>query len=389
MSLLPRTSDVVVIGAGVIGASIAYHLSLRNIGVLLLDKGDLGAGTSGACSGHIFLQSKRPGAHLKLAMIGQKRFRTLKEELDFDIEYQNHGGMIVIEKETELEGMHHLLEDQKTMGLPVSLLGKDQAREMEPALSKEIAAATYCPLDGQVNPLRLTLAFIKAARRMGAKVFARREVTGIGLRGARIGPLRTTEGEIEAKTIVNAAGVSASQIGRMVNLDIPIKPRRGQILVTEAVPPTLRCPLLSSSYITKKFESAASSAEEAGVSIEQTSNGNFLLGSTREFVGLDVRTTWEGMRGIASRTAKIVPGLRNMHIIRAFSGLRPHTPDGLPILGRVKGLDGFIMAAGHEGDGIALSPATGQLIAELIDAGSTTMDLADFGLERFLQGVEA
>ncbi|MBU2497697.1 MAG: FAD-binding oxidoreductase, partial [Proteobacteria bacterium] len=239
------------------------------------------------------------------------------------------------------------------------------------------------------NPLRLTLAFIKAARRMGAKVFARREVTGIGLRGARIGPLRTTEGEIEAKTIVNAAGVSASQIGRMVNLDIPIKPRRGQILVTEAVPPTLRCPLLSSSYITKKFESAASSAEEAGVSIEQTSNGNFLLGSTREFVGLDVRTTWEGMRGIASRTAKIVPGLRNMHIIRAFSGLRPHTPDGLPILGRVKGLDGFIMAAGHEGDGIALSPATGQLIAELIDAGSTTMDLADFGLERFLQGVEA
>ncbi|MBU2499511.1 MAG: FAD-binding oxidoreductase, partial [Proteobacteria bacterium] len=134
MSLLPRTSDVVVIGAGVIGASIAYHLSLRNIGVLLLDKGDLGAGTSGACSGHIFLQSKRPGAHLKLAMIGQKRFRTLKEELDFDIEYQNHGGMIVIEKETELEGMHHLLEDQKTMGLPVSLLGKDQAREMEPAL---------------------------------------------------------------------------------------------------------------------------------------------------------------------------------------------------------------------------------------------------------------
>ena len=143
---------------------------------------------------------------------------------------------------------------------------------------------------------------------------------------------------------------------------------------------------MSARYITDKYETTRSASEGTGVSIEQTRNGNFLLGSTREFVGFDRRTTWEGTRRIAERTTRIIPELRKMHIIRTFSGLRPHTPDGLPVLGRVEGIDGFLMAAGHEGDGIALSPGTGQLMAELVHAGRTAMDLTDFRLERFHSG---
>ena len=384
--MIPRTADVVIIGAGVIGGSIAYHLSLRKIGVVLLDKAGLGSGTSGACSGHIFLQSKRPGPHLRLAMESEKRFHTLQRELDFDIEYQDRGGMIVIENEKELAGLRLLVEDQKRTGLPVSLLQGDQAREMEPSLSEDIAASTFCPLDGQVNPLHLTLAFIKAAKRMGAKVFPHAEVMDMRLGGKRVAAVRTKFGDIEAGIVINAAGAMAPQIAKMVNLHVPIKPRRGQLLVTEAVPPILHRPLLSARYITDKYETTGSASEGTGVSIEQTCNGNFLLGSTREFVGFDRRTTWEGTRRIAERTTRIIPELRKMHIIRTFSGLRPHTPDGLPVLGRVEGIDGFLMAAGHEGDGIALSPATGQLMAELVHAGRTAMDLKDFRLERFHSG---
>ena len=118
--------------------------------------------------------------------------------------------------------------------------------------------------------------------------------------------------------------------------------------------------------------------------MDQTSSGNLLLGSTREFVGFDKRTTYEGITNILRNTSKIIPRLKNMHIIRSFAGLRPYTPDGLPILGKIQDIEGFIMAAGHEGDGMALSPITGELIAELIDTGKTRISLDHFRLERFL-----
>jgi sarcosine oxidase subunit beta len=123
-----------------------------------------------------------------------------------------------------------------------------------------------------------------------------------------------------------------------------------------------------------------------GFSLEQADSGNILIGSTREFVGFDRRTTFEGIRTIASRIAPVIPALKRVPVIRTFGGLRPYTPDGLPILGKVVGLEGFIMAAGHEGDGIALSPITGELIADLIVTGRTQFPLVDFRLERFREG---
>ena len=119
------------------------------------------------------------------------------------------------------------------------------------------------------------------------------------------------------------------------------------------------------------------------MSLEQTASGNLLLGSTREFVGFDRRTSLEGVRRIAARTSRILPCLKKMNIIRTFAGLRPYTPDGLPILGPVEVLKGFFMAAGHEGDGIALAPITGMLIAQLLVDGQPAIPLDDLGLHRF------
>ena len=123
-----------------------------------------------------------------------------------------------------------------------------------------------------------------------------------------------------------------------------------------------------------------------GFSLEQSDSGNILVGSTREFVGFDRRTTFDGVRSIASRIAPVIPALTRVPVIRTFGGLRPYTPDGLPILGKVAGLEGFIMAAGHEGDVIALSAITGELIADLIDKGRTSFPLDAFRLERFHEG---
>ena len=384
--MLPKKADVVIIGGGVIGSSIAYHLSKLQIDVILLEKGDVASGASGACDGLIFLQSKKPGIHLELALESKKRFDHLREELHFDIEYKNHGGMVVIENEKELQAMKRFVEKQQKVGLDVSLLNADQAREMEPSLSEKILGSTFSPLDAQVNPIFLTLAFIHAAKKLGAKVFTHTNVIGIKLKSGRVCAIKTTKGEITTNTTVNATGAYAASIGKLIDLDIPIKPRRGQILVTEAAPQILNRGLLSASYIAAKFDPSLADTQGEGISMDQTSSGNLLLGSTREFVGFDNRTTYEGIHNILRNTLKIIPQLKHLHMIRSFAGFRPYTPDGLPILGNVQAIEGFIMAAGHEGDGMALSPITGELIADLIDTGKTSVFLDHFKLERFFYG---
>lgn len=378
-----KRADVVIIGGGVIGASVAFHLAQRKIKVILLERGDLASGTSGACDGLVFLQSKKPGAHLELALASKARLDELQNQLPVNIEYENHGGLVIIESEAEFEAMRAFVAEQRKSGLEVGLLDGREARELEPQLSDGIRGATYSPLDGQVNPIALTLGLALGARRLGAEIATNTVVTGIEVQHDRVRAVSTNKGTVETGVVVNAAGVFAPEIGRMVNLEIPIKPRRGQLLVTEKGKRVLQRCLISAGYLAAKYDPALAVDGGEGLSMEQTAGGNLLLGSTREFVGFDHRTSLEGLRRIAARTTCVLPCLKQMNIIRSFAGLRPYTPDGLPVLGPVAGLEGFIMAAGHEGDGIALSPITGALIAQLLADGQPDISLAAFALERF------
>lgn len=379
---MPQSADVVVIGGGVIGASIAYHLAKRKIRAVLLEKGDPAGGSSGACGGTVFLQTKSPGPNLKLALASADRFRHLEAELAADIEYDNRGGLIVIEREEERETLAHLVDRQQKAGLDVRLLDRQQARDLEPALSPAILGAAFSPVDSQVSPWHLTFAFIKAARGHGARVHTGTRVIGIRLSSHRVQSVATDNGEIATETVVNAAGVHAPRIAALVDLNVPIEPRRGQLVVTEATGPLISRCMLSAQYIAAKFNPDLA-RKGGGVSIEPTAHGNFVLGSTREFAGFDKRVTPAGIQHIAANVAAILPALKRMKFIRVFAGLRPYTPDGLPILGRVAGPDGFVMAAGHEGDGIALAPITGELIADLIVDDRTRFSLEDYKLDRF------
>jgi sarcosine oxidase subunit beta len=376
-------TDVVVIGGGVIGTSVTYHLALRGVRATLLERAGMASGSSGACDGLVLLQSKKPGIHLRLAMESRDRFDRLMEELPVSIEYRRGGGMVVIETHEEFRAMERYVKEQRETGLEVALLDIAAARRMEPELSESLVGAAYSPLDGQVNPIALTHGFALGARAMGARIRTHTEVTGIRLEGGRVTGVETDQGRFSAGVVVNAAGVYAPRVGEMAGLTVPIRPRRGQLLVTGAVKPMIQGCFISARYIAAKHNPELAKGKGEGIAIEQTESGNLLLGSTREFVGFDRRTTLEGLYGIARRTMAVLPELSALDAIRSFAGLRPYTPDGLPILGPVEGVDGFIMAAGHEGDGIALSPITGELIAQHIVEGRTDIPLNPFRLERF------
>ena len=379
----PSQADVVIVGAGIIGSSIAYHLARRRLRVTLVEKGDIASGSSGACDGLVILQSKKPGNHLELAMARRRRFEHLALTLPVPIEYKPTGGMVVFETADEMDAMARFVSAQREIGLDVSLLDAQRTHQLEPNLSDHILGAAHSPLDGQVNPIALTLAFAMGARSRGVHVATRTRVTGIDTTAGRVSAVQTDAGRIDTDLVVNAAGAHAPEIGRLVGLTIPIRPRRGQIIVTSAHAPMIAHCMISAKYIAAKFNPDLVKTGGEGISIEQTENGNFLLGSTREFVGYDKGTTTDGLQRIAAKTVGIIPGLETINVIRAFAGLRPYTPDGLPILGPVEAVPGFMMAAGHEGDGIALSPITGELIAQMIAAGRSDIPLDTFRLDRF------
>ena len=382
--------DAIVIGGGVIGVSIAFHLSKRGKHVLLIEKNDLAAGASGSCDQQIILQSKNPGVHLKLALLSAELYQDLEQELDHDIEYKPSGGMILIETQEEMQVMQDFVARQRETGLQVDILPREDAVKLQPGLAEHIVGATYSPQDAEVNPLEVTLAFAKAAKKLGTEVLLETEVIGLTINGDCVEGVITEKSTFYADTVINAAGAWAPEIGRMVGLNIPITPRRGQIAITEPCAPFLKKVMLSAQYIVAKYhpeilKNAPSRAMQLGVglALSQTQKGNILIGATREFVGYDTTVSYDGMREILKNATRLVPSLKQMNLIRVMAGLRPYTPDGLPLLGWVEGLEGFFMAAGHEGDGIALSPVTGKLISELICDGRTFVDMTPFDPNRF------
>ncbi|KJS86998.1 MAG: FAD-dependent oxidoreductase [Peptococcaceae bacterium BICA1-8] len=385
-----KTTDIIVIGGGVIGSACAYYLAKEGQRVILIEKSDLASGASGACDQDIILQSKNPGIYLELALTSAKMYTDLALELEYDIEYENHGGMILIETPEELKVMEEFVTRQKALGLEVEILDYKEALKLQRGLSPHIVGSTYSPQDAHVNPIRLNLGFALGAQRYGAEILLGTEVTDILVKNDCIEGVKTSKGTIYAPIVINAAGAWAPIISKMVGQELPIEPRRGQIVVTEAVPALVMGDVLSAQYIAAKYNPDLSQKETSlakklgvGLSLSQTKKGNILIGATREFVGYDTRNTRVGIREVLKNAVRLIPTLKDINIIRTIAGLRPYTPDGLPLLGSIDQPEGFYLASGHEGDGIALAPLTGKIMAQLIIDGRSTIDISALSPQRF------
>jgi len=382
-------TDVIVIGGGVIGTSIAYNLSKRGKKVTLFEKYDHARGASGSSDQLVLMQSKKPGVHLALALESLKMYKNLEEELGEPIHFRQKGGMILIENEQEMEIMKGFVEKQKKTGLDVDIISLDEVNKLQPGISQHIIGATYSPMDGEVDPIALNIAFAKGAKANGTKIMLGTEVKDIITEGKKAIGVETSKGKFYAPTIINAAGVWAPLLCEKLGIEAPIKPRRGQICITDEVDYFIDMPILSAKYMMAKHNpDLLKDAPEMiaklgiGLALSQSPKGNIMFGATREFVGYDKNVTYEGIGEVIRNAVTYFPQLKDMSIIRTMGGLRPFTPDGLPLIGWTK-IEGFFMAAGHEGDGIALAPVTGKVVADLIMDGKTFVDMSGFDPNRF------
>ncbi|RKY05600.1 FAD-binding oxidoreductase [Candidatus Poribacteria bacterium] len=354
-------AEVVVIGGGVIGCSCAYRLARRGMRVVLVERGDIASGASGACDGFLSVQSKRPGRVLRMALESLAMFERIEEELGEEVEYRRCGGMIAAEAEEGLETLRSIAEGMSKVGVPVELLGPEEAVRLEPYLSPEMAGATHSPIEGQVNPMKLAYALARAARRSGAELMTHTTALRVEVEGERVRSVLTDKGRIWTGAVVIAAGAWSGEIAGTAGVELGIIPRRGQVLVTQPMPPMVGRVILCACYLKAKRGGGVGVA----TSIEQTASGTILIGGTREFAGFDTRTTPEGILGIIEHASRLMPILREIPVIRSFAGLRPYSPSGEPLIGPM-GPDGLFVATGHEGDGVTLSLITGELIAKAV-----------------------
>ncbi|WHY92434.1 FAD-dependent oxidoreductase [Neobacillus cucumis] len=386
-----KNCDVLVIGGGIIGCAIAYYASKYGRDVTILEKGEFVSGTSSRCDGNILAIDKDPGFDSQMSLLSQRLVDDLSKELEHTFEYRAPGSILVCESEEEMSAAEQWVNRQKAAGLPFRMLDREDIRQESSFFADDLLGGLECATDSTVNPYLLSFALLEAAKKQGAKAYKQTEVKEMKKENGSF-IIQTSNGVFTAKHVVNAAGVWAPYIGEMLDLSIPIQPRKGHIIVASRQQFVGRRKVMEFGYLISKFggeRKVDPITEKYGVALvfEPTESQNFLIGSSREFVGFNTKVNNEIIKCIANRAIRFYPKMADMMVIRSYAGLRPWTEDHLPIISKVKDVPNYYIAAGHEGDGISLAAVTGKLIEELINEKETSIPIEPLRYDRFKERV--
>lgn len=384
--------DVVVIGGGIMGASIAYYGSKAGLDITVLEKKELASGTSSRCDGNILAIDKDPGFDSQMSLKSQMLVHELDKELEVSFEYRNPGSILVCENDAEMEAANQWVTKQQEAGLEFKMLDREDLRNESKYFADDLYGGLECKTDSTVNPYMMTYSMFHSAEKQGAKIHTNTEVKNVSKNETGQFVIETNNGTYTAKKVVNAGGVWAPRLGAMVGLDIPILPRKGQLIVASRQQPVGLRKVMEFGYLISKFGGERivdADMEKYGVALvfEPTESQNFLIGSSREFGGFDTKVNHEVTKLIAKRAIRFYPKIADMTVIRTYAGLRPWTEDHLPIISRVEHIPGYFIAAGHEGDGISLAAVTGKLIEEMLNDKETCIPIEPLQLSRFKERV--
>jgi len=373
-------AEVAIIGGGIIGCATAYYLAKSGVDCVLIEKDDIASGTSSRCDGNVTIVDKDPGFDSLMSLKSQELTVDLTNELDLAFEYRALGSLLVCENDVEMQAAKEWVDIQNAAGLKFNLLDRADLRQESPYFADDIPGGLECETDSLINPYLFCYSLIEKAKQYGLRVHTQAEVTGMTKKEDFT--IETTNGTFTAKKVVNAAGVWAPFIGKMLEIDIPITPRKGHIIVGARQKPVMMRNVMEFGYLMNKFgrdRIVDERTEKHGVALvlEPTESQNFLLGSSRQFVGYDGRIDINVVETMARRAMRFYPKMEDFTMIRAYTGFRPWTADHLPIVSAVDHIPGYYIAAGHEGDGISLATVTGKLVEELIRGESQTIIPAD------------
>jgi sarcosine oxidase subunit beta len=380
---LRRSADVVIVGGGCMGASVAYHLTRRGITDIVIVEREqmLGAGSTGRNAGGVRHQFSNT-ANIQLSIESIRLLERFGDEVGSPIDFHQDGYLFLLSTPASVETFRKNVLLQRSLGIDVEWLDAGQAEELAPGLAADgVLGATFCARDGIADPNGVTMGFAKAAQAGGAEVVRDTEVTGVRVERGRVAGVDTSRGSIAAPVVVNAAGPYARQIGHMAGVDVPVDPFRRHIFIAaanpESRPPNPGWP--ASRIMVIDFDTTFYFHREGAGLL-------FGMGDPDEKPTFDTTVQWDFLPQVIDVAVTRLPALADASISHAWAGLYEVTPDANPIIGATDGLDGFFQINGFSGHGFQHSPAAGRILADVIAGRDPQFDLAPFSARRFAAG---
>ena len=376
-----RFPDVLIIGGGVIGCSIAYHLTKRGCrNVVVVERNTIGSGSTAKAAGG-FRQQFSYEANVRLAMYSINFFEHFHERLELPpdaegVDFHQIGYLFLLSTPEAFTTFERSAALQQRLGLPVEVLTPEQVGSRWPWLSvHDLVGATYCPTDGYGSPHEVIQAFATQAQRLGASFVEGAEVSAITRKAARIMTVETNQGSFSPGSVIICAGPWSGELGRLAGVEIPVQPLRRMCFVTDpfdAIP-----------------QDAPMTIEMPNTFHFRPEGAGFMLGTSDQDEPYGFHTTmrWEWLERVMEDAAKRVPVLEQAKIHHGWAGLYETSPDHNAILGPIPGVENLLVATGFSGHGVMQSPATGMIMSEFIlDGKAHTLDVSDLGIERFSTG---
>ena len=377
-----KSPDAIVIGAGIVGASCALALTNAGLTVLVLDRGPVAGGTTGAGEGNILVSDKDPGPELTLALRSRDLWFDMQSDVGDHFELEAKGGIVVARHDEK--PLKDFAAKQRAAGVDVQEVGDRELHELEPYLTPEITSGVFYPQDSQCQPMLAAAHVLRAVRLRGGQVITGATVKAIDTSGGRVHGVQSDKGNFSSPIIINATGTWAGDIATMAGSHLPIAPRKGFILVTAPAPKLIHHKVYDSDYVANVASSDADL--QTSTVVEGTRAGTILIGASRERIGFDGRMNVDILRRLAAQATSLFPILRDIQLLRAYRGFRPYAPDHLPVIGEDSLIQGLWHSAGHEGAGIGLAPGSAHLITAQIIGKTPFMDPAPFSPKRFQAG---
>ena len=375
---------MVVIGGGIIGCSVALHLAraMPTSRVIVLDRGSIAGATSSSCMGHLRV-TPDSAAEFALSHRSVKLWGELNEQIG-GFDYNPTGALYLADTAEDLALLPVLQKQFADCGDRAQVLDPKQLRAMEPGLAHDLPGALFYRGDGVVLPMTACSAMLRLGQRHNARLQARpgTTVTGFDYHGGKVTAVKTTNGTIATGNAVIACGVWTPAVAKLAGLpDLPIVPRAGNLAITAHHATPIRTQLLEVSYIrfahgTAQADPRKTNADTGGhaVNMQPQSLGGCLIGSTRQFRGMDTTINRELLHRSLQRAIRYAPSLADLPIVRTWVGLRPYSIDKHPLIGPWPGTQGLWIASGHEGLGISLSMITGELLTQQMTGQQCSVD---------------